>query len=241
MLETVIILVAWCAWAAFANVLLRNPREDVPTGLLYTLIRIYALLFQRARGFGLEHVPASRRPGPLVVVANHTAGIDPVMVQAFLPFEPRWMMGRDMMTPNLRFLWEFTRVIAVDRDGSDSTSAREALRELRRAGVLGIFPEGGIERPSRVLRPFLPGIGTIIVRSGAPVLPVFIDGTPDVPTAMGSITRRGRVRVRFGPVMNFAGASPKECVERLQSWFESVSGWPTARLNLWEDPTAPRE
>jgi 1-acyl-sn-glycerol-3-phosphate acyltransferase len=151
------------------------------------------------------------------------------------------MMGRDMMTPNLRFLWEFTRVIPVDRDGSDSTSAREALRELRRSGVLGIFPEGGIERPPRMLRPFLPGIGTIIVRSGAAVLPVFIQGTPDAPTAMGSITRRGYVRIQFGPVMAFAGFTPQECVLRLQSWFESVSGWPTARLNLWEDPTAPRE
>ncbi len=235
MLTTVIILViAWLIWVPLALAILRNPRQDVLTGILYHSTRLYCLYFQRAKATGQENVPNSRTPGPLIVIANHTAGVDPILVQAFMPFEPRWMMGRDMMAPGLNPLWEFLGIIGVSRDGSDMTSAKEAIKHLKAGGVVGIFPEGGIETPAKTLRPFMPGIGLIIARSGAPVLPAFIQGTPDSPTTFGSFSMRGNAHVTFGKPMTFKGKSAREVTKEIEAWYANISGWPLVNIPLWE-------
>lgn len=228
-----IFLALWALWVPIALGILRNPRGDVVTGLLYHSTRLYCLWFQRARATGTEHIPLTRTPGPLIVIANHTAGVDPILVQAFMLFEPRWMMGRDMMADSIKPVWDFLGVIPVSRDGSDSTSAKEAIRHLKSGGVVGIFPEGGIESPPRTLRPFMPGVGLIIARSGAPVLPAFIRGTPDSDTAYGSFARRGEAHVTYGPLMTFAGKPAREITRELEEWYARVSGWPRADTPLW--------
>jgi hypothetical protein len=90
-------------------------------------------------------------------VANHTAGVDPVLIQAVAPFEIRFLMARDMQPRVLRELWEWTGVIAVNRDGPDSRAAREAIRWLREGGldgtggVIGTFTGGTMT--GAVIRP----------------------------------------------------------------------------------------
>lgn len=228
-----IFLPIWILLIVAARILLDNPRGDVLTGLLYHGCRLYCRTFQRAKASGTQHIPDSKHPGPLIVLANHTAGVDPFLVQTFMSFEPRWMMGADMMLPLFAPIWEHLRIIAVRRDGKDTSSAREALKHLKDGGVLGVFPEGGLEDPPRVLRPFLPGIGLIIARSGAPVLPVLIEGTPVTQSPYGSLFVRGDARLTFGPVMRFDGMNGAQVTEKLEAWFAATSGWPRVDQRLW--------
>lgn len=214
-------------WAWFCRWIMDNPRGDPVTGLILRGMEVYSALVHRVRYEGLEHVPAVVNAGPLVVVCNHTAGIDPVLVQAGRKFEVRWMMATDMRVPALEPIWELAHIIGVNRVGRDTTSAREALRHLRSGGVLGVFPEGGIERPHGTLRKFHPGVGFIVSRSGAPVLPVWIRGTPRVPRAWESFWTPSRSVVRFGPLMRFPeSATPEDITHRLREWFRETSGWP---------------
>jgi 1-acyl-sn-glycerol-3-phosphate acyltransferase len=215
-------------WAGFSSWVLRNPRGDPVVGLLYRAAQIYSRAVHRVRYEGREHIPPGRRPGPLIIVCNHTAGIDPILVQAGVEFEVRWMMATDMRVPHLEDLLALADVIDVDRQGRDTTSARRAVRHLREGGVLGVFPEGGIEKPSGRLRPFFAGVGLIVVRSGAPVLPVWISGTPEADHAWQSFWKGSRARVRFGPVMRPAGRTPEEVTRAIRAWFERESGWPDA-------------
>lgn len=178
-------LAAWTLWAWVCAWIRGNPRGDFTTGVLYRLIQVHARLLHRLRAHGAHHLPIN--PGPLIVVSNHTAGIDPLLIQALCPFEVRWMMARDMMVPAGRALWEYARIIPVDREVGDSAALREGIRHLRSGGVLGVFPEGGIERPRGTLLPFEQGLGLLIARTGASVLPVVISGTPDADTAWESL------------------------------------------------------
>ena len=234
----VLLVIAWSLWVLVANVILTNPRGDVITGVLYHIARAYGLIFHRAKASGLENIPYSRTPGPLVVVANHTAGVDPLLVQSFIRFEPRWMMGKDMMDPALNALWNHVAIIPVFRDGRDRASAREAILHLNAGGVLGVFPEGGIESPPHTLRPFLPGVGLIVARSGAPVLPVFITGTPFSESIFGSFTKRGNAVLVFGPIMRFPGMSASQVNAALEEWYAKISGWPKVDQTLWEKAAA---
>lgn len=226
---------ALVAFACFSRWLLRNPRGDVEGGAVWHAIRLYARIVHRLEVRGIGHLPKEREPGPLILVVNHTAGVDPVLVQAVCPFEVRWVMASDMRHPLGEPMWRWTRTIFVDRTGKDVVGTREAVRHVNDGGVLGIFPEGAIERPPRTLRPFLAGVGLIIRRTGAPVLPVVIEGTPQGPHAWSSLWQRSHSRVTFHPVINYSGSELKadDAARDLRERYAKWTGWPMAP----DDPT----
>lgn len=215
-----------------------GPYGSIPGGAAWLFARIYSRLIHRVRITGAEHLKG--RSGPLIVVANHTAGVDPVLVSASAPFVIRWVMAEDMRLPEMEWFWRWQRVIFVgrdreaagrrsgsqDRDASRPDGVRESIRHLKDNGVLGIFPEGGIERPPKQVLPFLRGIGLIISKTKAPVLPVVIDGTPQVDPAWASLWRTSRSTIAIHPPIDYSGMKASEIVEDLQRRYLEWTGWP---------------
>jgi 1-acyl-sn-glycerol-3-phosphate acyltransferase len=216
------------AFAELSRRVVDNPRGELLAGIYWRVAQVYARLVHRLRAEGMEGVRAQRNPGPLIVVCNHTAGVDPVLVQASVNFEPRWVMAEDMRHPALEGMWEFGKIIFVDREKGDLAGTREAIRHVKAGGVLGLFPEGRIERPARALLPFEPGVGFLIKRSGAPVLPVIIEGTPETPTAWGTLVKRSRSRLSFKELVQYqnSGMSAEEITRDLQRRYQEWTGWP---------------
>lgn len=223
---------AWAALAVACRLALNNPRGDLESGIIFYLVRAYARLVHRLRTEGTENLPRCRRgqryglrpgeSGPLIVASNHTSGVDPMLIQAVLHLDVRWMMGRDMLHPALADFWSWARVIPVSRvwvegEGApaeamhggrtalraDSQAAVEAIRHLRAGGVLGVFPEGRISPREGELLPFLPGVGVIARKTGASILPVVIRGTPRGGSAWSALFRPSRAVVRFLPVVEY--------------------------------------
>lgn len=229
-------LVVWLLFAAAcARIVLDQPRErprlqDEPlVGLAYQFVRVYVSLMHRARATGLAHVPAGHvagagRGGPLIVVSNHTAGLDPLLIQAFLPREVTWMMGRDMMLPHFADIWEFLSIIAVEREGTgkagrDMAALRQAVKVLKAGGVVGIFPEGHIPVDGRIGE-FSPGVGLLMLLSGAPALVTRVSGTPRADRAWKSLLRRSHARVEFlGLVQAQAGEKAEPLTARLRAMY----------------------
>ncbi len=233
---------AWVLFAVCVGWLARaRPRgDDIIASFVFRVIQVYGALVHRVSASGLEHIDGrtADRPTldgrPLIVVANHTAGVDPMVVQAKLPFEVRWMMAEDMHVPALEWFWEFGRVIFVDRgagerESRDTSGLRQAMRHLRGGGVLGMFPEGHIERPERMILPFKDGVGLLITKTGADVLPVIVEGTPQVDPAFASLTRTSTTSLRFLPVRRYERGerSAPEIASELRELFLRETGWPT--------------
>jgi len=238
-----ILAIAWCVFALIvALVCIPRPRgNDGSAGafagsILITTARAYSRLVHRMKIEGREHIPA-RKWGEqgdsggrgLLIVANHTAGIDPVLLYGALPFEPRFVMGEDMRTPVLEKLFAFGKIIFVDREGKPSGAAvREIVRELKEGGVIGLFPEGHIERPPEQVLPFREGVGLFVRRTKALVLPVVIDGTPQIDPAWASLRMFSTSRLRFLPVLDYqdSGLGAKEIADDLRRVFIEATGWP---------------
>jgi 1-acyl-sn-glycerol-3-phosphate acyltransferase len=227
----ILVSTAIFAFAFFARWVLDNPRQDDPViGMVFRFIQVYARRYHHLQVRGTEHIPQTRDPGKLIVVCNHTAGVDPLLVQSVCPFEIRWMMALDMRLTALEWFWDWSGIIFVDRTGKDPVGARDAMRHVKDGGVLGVFPEGALERPPRHILPFHPGVGLIVARSGAPVLPVIIEGTPQTKVPWTSLRKSSYSKVTFGPIIHFSDRrySPTEIAQQLQSWYVERTGWPTA-------------
>jgi 1-acyl-sn-glycerol-3-phosphate acyltransferase len=69
----------------------------------------------------------------------------------------------------------------------------------------------------------------IIHRTGAPVLPVVIDGTPQVDPAWDSLIHPSRSRLRFMAPIDYrsSGLSPEAIALDLRRRFVDWTGWPT--------------
>lgn len=251
----IVLAVAWAAVMIGIAILSRHTLRRVPeegdrtalaaAGLLW-LIRVYTRFWHRLDAYGMDSIPdldqhsdASGRPlgggRPAIIVANHTAGIDPLLIQAAIGFEPRWMMAADMRAKILEPLWLYARIIFVDRSKRDSASLREAMRHLKAGGVLGVFIEGHIAKPPRHLLPFKEGAGLLIRKTGALVIPVVVDGTPEAESAWGSIFQRSRSKVRFLPPVDYtqgelAELSPAEITADLRGRFQRATGWPDTHM-----------
>lgn len=220
-------------WALAARSLMRAPLRNDPNAGLFWLVGVtYARVMHRLTVKGRAAIPPlgphGRPPGPLIVIANHTAGVDPVLIQAAAPFHIRWMMAEDMRLPQLEWMWTWLRVIFVSRTNRDSMGAREAIRHLNAGGVIGIFPEGGLERPGFELLPFQAGVGLLIKRTGARVLPAIVDGTPQVDPAWASLWTPSKSCVHFKPTLDYSHStlSPAEIAADLRRRFHEWTGWP---------------
>ncbi len=199
------IMLAMCGWGLLAVLARAVHREDlrgdVLSGIAMVAVRVYVRV---VHGLRVEHaelvdraVEQIRLGRPVVVVSNHASGVDPLLIQACCPFFIRWMMMREMMTPLLQPVWDWLEIIPVERNGRDTAALRTALRHLERGGVIGIFAEGGIERPYGELMPFEPGVGLLVHKARAGVLLTVVIGAPDAPTAYAAILTPSASRVRF--------------------------------------------
>ena len=169
---------------------------------LSVLGRTLALRVMRWEVHGLDHLP---RSGPAILACNHVSYIDPPLIGALVPRHVYFMAKDEVFAVPL--LGAFLRAIGtfpVRRDRPDVAAVRRALRVLERGDVLGIFPEGTRNRTSDLRTPqeFRAGVGWLAIRTGAPVLPVAIDGY--VPLGWNADwTRPTRLRVTCGPPMYF--------------------------------------
>jgi 1-acyl-sn-glycerol-3-phosphate acyltransferase len=227
-------LAGWGALALLARELSGGPRENAEWMMAWVLVRAYSRLVHRVRIEGREHIPKWKEgdppPGPLVIVSNHTGGVDPVLIHSACAFDIRWMMTREMMMPTFGRLWAWMEIIPVEQDGRDAASLRAAIRDLRAGGVVGIFAEGGLERPARQIMPYQPGVGLIVLRGKARVLPVVIDGTPTAERAYMSLLMPSRARVRFLPVREYgeSGLGAPEIARELEEEAARELGWERA-------------
>lgn len=230
------ILVAAVAWLAFAGatgwMLRTSPRQDgdVATAIAYRVLQAYVRVFHALRLEGVENIPRSRTAGPLIVISNHASGVDPLLIQAVCPFEVRWMMAEEMRLPWLEPVWQWAGIIFVDRSQKQTMGARVAIRGLQSGGVLGLFPEGGLERPPRRIQPFLHGVGLLVARTRAPVLPFVIEKNAAGRSAWASLIKPGRSRVRAMPILRYEDRSlrAEAITEDLHRRYLDWTGWPAA-------------
>jgi 1-acyl-sn-glycerol-3-phosphate acyltransferase len=165
---------------------------------------VFARLWHGCRTNGLT---ACREQGCAILIVNHTCSADPAFVQAGCPRPLSFLMAREYIeaTPMLRWLWDYTGAVPVNRNGCDVAAVRAALRRLSEGRIICIFPEGGLSGAGRkLLRPGKCGAALIALRSRAPVIPAFISGGPQHSNVPRAWLVPSRAQVTFGPPVDLS-------------------------------------
>jgi 1-acyl-sn-glycerol-3-phosphate acyltransferase len=140
---------------------------------------------------GLENMPAT---GPVVIIINHIAFLDPLMVCAM---SPRLVIPLAKKEAFDSFLWwpflKLYGAIPVQRGEADTRAVKAALQLLRQQGVILMAPEG-TRSTTYQLQPGKEGAAMIALRGEAVIVPVGITGTHQI---KAHLTRFKRAPVRL--------------------------------------------
>lgn len=139
--------------------------------LLKYLIGPFILLFWRPLVYGKENLLIQ---GKAIIVANHRSMADPVLLSMICPRVIHYMAKKEIFKSKAGSLF-FRMLFAfpVDRKKADLQSLKSALQVLNEGKVFGIFPEGK-RAVTYELDSLERGAAFLAVRSGAPLIPVYI-------------------------------------------------------------------
>lgn len=162
---------------------------------------------------GLENLPSG---GPAIVMINHIAFVDPIVVMGNLPRNivpmAKVEVYRIPVGGVFAWLWQ---VIPVRRVELDRHALERALAVLRAGEVILLAPEG-TRHPA--LRDAKEGVAYLALKTGAPIVPTAIEGTPGFPSPRFLWGRREGVTVRVGRPFRFkpvAGRPPREHLRKM--------------------------
>jgi 1-acyl-sn-glycerol-3-phosphate acyltransferase len=207
-------------------------------------LRLTARVLTRPEILGTDRLADLGRleePPPLIFTPNHHSHLDTGLMIRAVPaawrhslvvaaaadyfFDARWKAAISALALN---------AIPIDREVTGRRSA-DLIRDLIADGnSLVIYPEGG-RSPDGWGQSFKGGAAYLSIRTGAPVVPVFIDGTGAIFGKGMKRPKPGRTRVVFGhPLRPEEGESTRRFAARIEAAVtalgdESLTDWWTAR------------
>lgn len=148
------------------------------TALLLALRPLLVL----ALGLSVGHRARLPRHGPAIIAANHNSHVDILALLAALPASAlraaRPVAAADyfLASAALRFVaLRLLRIVSLDRGARRGNPLREAEAALAEGAVLIVFPEGTRGAPE-TMGAVKNGLSRLAGASGAPVVPVYIQG-----------------------------------------------------------------
>jgi 1-acyl-sn-glycerol-3-phosphate acyltransferase len=166
----------------------------------WIFFRTLGCLGFRCRYLTPEHVPVS---GPVILAANHCSYLDPPLVGAGLRRDLHYLARESLFDlPLLGTLLRRVNVVPVDRDGGGAAGLRAILNRLLAGQAILLFPEG-TRSPDGELQTARSGIGLIIIRSSAPVVPVRIFGSFAAWGRSRRFPRPTRIEIKYGQPLDF--------------------------------------
>ena len=156
----------------------------------YHLSHIVGRLFFR---FRVIHRERMIQRGPAILAMNHQSYLDPPLAGTASDRAIYFLARRTLLNvPLLGWLLPKLNVIPVDQEGVDRGAMKALIRVLKAGNAALVFPEGSRTLDGK-LQPAEPGLGLVIAKTLAPVVPMRIFGAHKA-------LPRGGGRLRFVPI-----------------------------------------
>jgi len=156
----------------------------------YHLSHIVGRLFFH---FRVIHRERMIQRGPAILAMNHQSYLDPPLAGTASDRAIYFLARRTLLNvPLLGWLLPKLNVVPVDQEGVDRGAMKALIRVLKAGNAALVFPEGSRTLDGN-LQPAEPGLGLVIAKTLAPVVPMRIFGAHKA-------LPRGGGRLRFVPI-----------------------------------------
>ena len=185
--------------------------------------RVLYRVYFRWRVFNAERVPAT---GPVILAANHASFLDPPLVGSGLHRPINYLARESLFRfPGIGALLRSWNSVPVDRDGGGAAGLRAILERLLAGGGIILFPECTRTQDGK-LQPARSGIGLVVIKSTAPVVPVRTFGTYEAYGRHIKFPRPRQVAVKYGRPLQFEKlrAEARNCPKtRLKEIYQEIA------------------
>ena len=165
----------------------------------YTLCNLVGKVAFDFKVYGRENLIED---GPAILASNHQSYLDPPCIGMACRNDIYYLARNTLyQRPLIGPLLKRLNTVPVDRDRGDVSSIKTIIRLLRSGHRVIIFPEGTRSSDGK-LQPARAGLGMIIAKTLAPVVPVRVFGSFEALPRVGGIKLRP-VSVVVGKPMRF--------------------------------------
>jgi 1-acyl-sn-glycerol-3-phosphate acyltransferase len=170
---------------------------------IYHLTRLVARVFFRFRVIHPERVI---QEGPVILAMNHESYLDPPFAGIACRRAIYFLARKTLLdVPVLGWVLPKLNVIPVDQEGGDRSALKALIRILRANHCALVFPEGS-RTPDGHLQPPQPGVGLVIAKTLAPVVPMRIFGAHQALPRGGGKMRLCPITIVVGEPLFFTPA-----------------------------------
>jgi len=139
----------------------------------YHFSRLAGRLFFR---FRVVHRERMIQSGPVILAMNHQSYLDPPLAGITCDRAIYFLTRRTLLdVPLLGWFLPKLNVIPVNQEGVDRSAIKALIRVLKAGNGVLLFPEGSRTLDGK-LQPAEPGLGLVIAKTLAPVVPMRIFG-----------------------------------------------------------------
>lgn len=142
-------------------------------GIIRIFLKINVYLFLHPKVKGREHIS---KEGSIVLAGNHTSWLDPLLLIAVVPRKVHFLAKIELFKGIEGFVVRQMGCIPVNRKIHDKDSLKSAKEELKIGEVIGIFPEGTINRSDDIVMPFKIGAVKMSSDTDSILVPFIITG-----------------------------------------------------------------
>ncbi len=146
--------------------------------ILYRIVRTLGypifLLLYRPEFEGRNNIPKS---GSVILAGNHTNNLDAAIMVAGPKRVVHMLAKKELFKSKIsNAFFRSMGCIPVDRKIHDENAKSEAIEVLKNNEVIGIFPEGTVNRTNDIILPFKYGAVSFAKKTGAYIIPFTITG-----------------------------------------------------------------
>jgi 1-acyl-sn-glycerol-3-phosphate acyltransferase len=139
----------------------------------YHLSRLVGRLFFH---FRVVHRERMLQSGPVILAMNHQSYLDPPLAGSTCDRAVYFLARRTLLdVPLLGWLLPKLNVIPVNQEGIDRSALKSLIRVIKAGNAALVFPEGSRTLDGN-LQTAEPGLGLVIAKTLAPVVPMRIFG-----------------------------------------------------------------
>ncbi len=144
---------------------------------LYKITRpVISVLFKicyRPTYIGLNNIPTQ---GPFVLAGNHTNYFDCLLLMSSTRQVIHFLAKEELIKGLKGIIFKNMGIISVNRKIHDKTALNNSIKALKENKVIGIFPEGTINRTEDLIMPFKIGAVKMSKDAKCKIVPFIIKG-----------------------------------------------------------------